>query len=224
VLGIRLVHSRPGQPAGRGKIERFFGTVREQFLVELQARGGAADLAECNRLFAAWVEGVYHQRVHTETGMTPLQRFHAVGAPPRLPTPAELHEAFLWSAKHQVTKTATVSLHGNTYEVDPALVGAEVELVFDPFDLTQVQVRYHGRPMGAGVPTRIGRHVHPKARPDTAPTPTPATGIDYLALVQARHDQQTRRRIAYVDLPLPGLEPDLPTEPDQPTTRDQEQQ
>jgi putative transposase len=221
VLGIRLVHSRPGQPAGRGKIERFFGTVREQFLVELQARGGAADLAECNRLFAAWVEGVYHQRVHSETGTTPLARF-AVDTPPRLPTPAELHEAFLWAAKRQVTKTATVSLHGNTYEVDPALVGAQVELVFDPFDLTQVQVRYQGRSMGTGVPTRIGRHVHPKARPDT--TPTPATGLDYLALVQARHDQQTRRRIAYVDLPLPGLEPDLPTEPDQPTTHEQEQQ
>jgi putative transposase len=34
-LGIRLVHSRPGQPAGRGKIERVFRTVREQFLVEI---------------------------------------------------------------------------------------------------------------------------------------------------------------------------------------------
>src|SRR5215211_1882933 len=41
VLGIRLVHSRPGQPQGRGKIERVFRTVREQFLVELDARGGA---------------------------------------------------------------------------------------------------------------------------------------------------------------------------------------
>lgn len=51
VLGIRLTHSRPGEPQGRGKIERVFRTVREQFLIELQARGGAADLAELNRLF-----------------------------------------------------------------------------------------------------------------------------------------------------------------------------
>ncbi|BBX37103.1 hypothetical protein MMAGJ_63850 [Mycolicibacterium mageritense] len=34
-LGIRLVHSAPGRPQGRGKIERFFRTVREQFLVEV---------------------------------------------------------------------------------------------------------------------------------------------------------------------------------------------
>jgi len=55
VLGIRLTHSAPGEPQGRGKIERVFGTVRSQFLVELEARGGAADLAELNRVFAAWV-------------------------------------------------------------------------------------------------------------------------------------------------------------------------
>ena len=72
-LGIRLVHSRPRRPQGRGKIERFFATVRIQFLVEVEARG-VADLAELNRLFAAWVETVYHRRVHSETGETPLER------------------------------------------------------------------------------------------------------------------------------------------------------
>ena len=48
-----------------------------------------------------------------------------------------------------MTKTATVSLHGNTYEVDPALVGRKVELVFDPFDLTRIEVRYQHRPLGS---------------------------------------------------------------------------
>ncbi len=61
ILGIALVHSRPGQPAGRGKIERVFRTVREQFLVEIATvpRAPAArspDLAELNSLFTAWVE------------------------------------------------------------------------------------------------------------------------------------------------------------------------
>ena len=40
-----------------------------------------------------------------------------------------------------VSKTATVSLHGNRYEVDAALVGRSVELLFDPFDLGKVEVR-----------------------------------------------------------------------------------
>lgn len=184
VLGIRLVHSRPGQPEGRGKIERFFRTVRDQFLVEVSARG-VADLVEMNRLFAAWVETVYHRRVHSETKATPLQRFVASG-PFAIPTPAQLHEAFLWSEQRTVTKTATVALHGNAFEVDAALVGRRVECVFDPFDLTSIEIRYQGRPMGAGVPRVIGRHTHPMARPEKAMVP-PTTGIDYLALLADRH-------------------------------------
>jgi putative transposase len=200
VLGIRLIHSRPGQPAGRGKIERAFRTVCEQFLVELAARPqGCQDLAELNRLFQAWVEGVHHRRTHSETGQPPLERFLA-GLPdqtPKLPAPAELRDAFLWSEKRQVTKTAEVSLHGNRYHVDPALVGASVELVFDPFDLTRLEVRYQGRAMGSATPAIIGRHVHPAAKPET-PTPPPApTGIDYLSLVEQRLAAESRQRISY---------------------------
>jgi putative transposase len=207
-LGIQLTHSKPGQPAGRGKIERFFRTVREQFLVELRVDGvsrAVSDLAQLNELFAAWVETVYHRREHSETGQPPLARFLAgfadVGAP-ALPTPAQLHEAFLWSQRRTVTKTSTISLSGNSYEVDAALVGRRVEVVFDPFDLTRLEVRYQGRPMGAAIPHRIGRHVHPDAHPETAPAAAPATGIDYLALVAAQHRQQNAQRINYHDLPV----------------------
>ncbi len=201
VLGIRLVHSRPGRPEGRGKIERFFRTVRDQFLVEVVARG-VADLVEMNRLFAAWVETAYHRRIHSETGATPLERFVA-GGPFTIPTPAQLHEAFLWSEQRSVTKTATVSLHGNTFEVDAALVGHKVEVVFDPFALDAVEIRFQGRAMGIGIPHKITRHAHPKARPDTVAPPVPATGIDYLGLVAARHEAELAKAINYYQLALP---------------------
>jgi putative transposase len=209
VLGIRLTHSKPGQPQGRGKIERAFRTVREQFLVELEARGGAGDLAELNRLFGAWVEGVYHHREHSETGQTPMERFLA-GAPPRLPSPAELREAFLWAEHRQVTKQAMVSLFGNRYQVDPALVGATVELVFDPFDLARIEVRYQGRPMGAAVPFQLGRHVHPHATPEADPAATAPrpSGIDYLAMVEQRIAASQRQRIAYASLVPPDADLD----------------
>jgi putative transposase len=205
-LGIRLVHSRPGQPEGRGKIERFFRTVREQFLVEIGSGRELADMVELNTLFTAWVETVYHRREHTETKQTPWARWSVITPP--LPTPQQLREAFLWSEWRTVTKTATVGLHGNTYEVDTALTGRKVELVFDPFDLTNIEVRWHGRPMGQAVPHRIGRHVHHKARPDdTTPTPAP-TGIDYLGLVEQRHTAELADRLRYSQLPdepLPGI-------------------
>jgi putative transposase len=203
-LGIRLVHSTPRRPQGRGKIERFFETVRVQFLVEIEARP-PADLPGLNRLFAAWVETVYHRRVHTETGQTPLDRLGA-GPPPPLPAPAVLHEAFLWSETRTVTKTATISLHSNIFEVDAALVGSRVEVIFDPFDLETVEIRFQGRSMGSGIPHRIGRHSHPQARPEAAPPPAP-TGIDYLGLLATRREVELARSINYAQLSIPGVEP-----------------
>ncbi len=210
VLGIRLTHSQPGRPAGRGKIERFFKTVRDQFLVEISdhpddpssAGTIVASLAELNSLFTAWVEQVYHQRVHTETQMAPLARFLADGPP--VPVPADLlAEAFRWGEWRTVTKTATVSLQGNLYEVDAALAGSKVELVFDPFDLSDIDVRHHGRPVGKAVPFRIGRHVHPKAHAD-APPPAAPTGIDYLRLIQTRHTRALGERLQYARLSDPA--------------------
>ena len=86
-LGIKLVHSQPGRPQGRGKIERFFRTVRGQFLAELtEARAAqVSDLAGLNRLFTAWTETVYHTRAHSETGQPPLARWEAGGP---FPVPA----------------------------------------------------------------------------------------------------------------------------------------
>ena len=155
-LGVRLVHSTPHRPRGRGKIERYFRTVREQFLVEvadttaedLAAAGisHAGALLELNRLFTAWVETEYHRRVHSETGQTPLQRWDdgwaRLGRTPAMPSTADLTEAFLWSAQRTVTKTATVSLHSNMYQVKAALAGRKVELV-----ISGVRPGNHRRPL-----------------------------------------------------------------------------
>jgi len=212
-LGIRLVHSTPHRPQGRGKIERFFRTVREQFLVELtdttaeELAATGVDhrtaLLELNRLFTAWVETEYHRRTHTETGQSPWERWEAgwnrLGRTAAMPTADDLTEAFLWSEYRTVTKTATVSLHGNTFEVDTALIGRRVELVFSPFDLETIDVRYREASYGRAVPHIITRHTHPKARPETPEPPPPATGIDYLALTAATHHEQIRadHRIGY---------------------------
>jgi putative transposase len=182
--------------------------VRDQFLVEIGSGRELDDLVQLNTLFTAWVETVYHRRVHSETGQTPLERWSVPGAP-ALPSPARLREAFLWSEWRTVTKTATVGLHGNSYEVDAALAGRKVELVFDPFDLTRIEVRWHGRSMGPAVPHRIGRHVHAKARaddqlPPPGSTPTP-TGIDYLRLVEAQHTAELAARVSYSRLPADQL-------------------
>lgn len=204
-LGIKLVHSAPGRPQGRGKIERFFRTVNQEFVVEIAAAEGDAgrtitSLAEMNRLFTAWVESVYHRRVHSETAMAPLARWMA-GAPFAIPPAEDLAEAFRWSEHRIVSKTALVSLHGNRYQVDPILVGHKVELVFDPFDLSFLRVRLGGQDRGTALPFQISRHSHPKARPETpAEQPRPTTGIDYLALIDTAHTKELAAKVNYAAL------------------------
>ena len=116
----------------------------------------------------------------------------------------------MWSEHRSVAKTGTVNLFGNRYEVDPALVGRRVELVFDAFDLAHVDVRFEGRSMGEAVAHVTRRHSHPRAVEDPAP-PSEPSGIDYLGLVTARHHDALEQRIAYVGLPEGELAEDVVT-------------
>ena len=139
-------------------------------------------------------------RRHAETGQTPLSRFTSQG-PLHAAEPSLLREAFRWSVMRKVTRTASVSLAGNRYVLDPALVNRRVELRFDPEDLTRLDVYWEGRPAGQAIPFIVSRHVHhqvPQAQPPAATTPT---GVDYLGLVLAAHDAETLGHIAYRDLP-----------------------
>ena len=206
VLGVKLVHSRPGKPEGRGKIERFFRTVRDQFLVEVGDGEKVAGLAEMNRLFRAWLETAYHQAVHSETGEAPAARWEkATPAERAVPEPALLREAFLWSERRKADKTALVRLHGNACQVDAWLAGRMLELLFDPFDLDRIEVRLAGKPAGTAVPFVIGRHRHPKTRtPDGQARTEPApTGIDYLGALGDSHDAALRDQVSYQFL-VPG--------------------
>jgi putative transposase len=204
VLGIRLVHSKPYSPQGRGKQERANRYIREAFLAEA-VHQGIESLDQLNDWFAAWAGQVANRRVHAETGQAPIDRFQA-GGPHRQAGPALIREAFRWSVTRRVTRVATVPLEGNSYSVDPALVGRRVELRYDPENLAVIEVFLDGRPAGAAVPFVIGRHVHRAVAP--APPPAAeATGIDYLGMVAAAHDEQAGAGAAidFTRLPLqPG--------------------
>jgi putative transposase len=202
VLDIKIIHSRVGRPQGRGKIERWNRTCREQFLVEVDTASGAggspvSTLAELNRLFDAWLHQHYHRAVHSETGQAPAARYHhADTPPPRRPDPEQVRRAFLWRERRVVSSFATVSLAGNRYQVDAALVGRKVDLLFNPYDLTCIEVEYHGRPMGQAAPHQVKRHAHPDVTVHV-PAPVQATGIDYLRLLEAAHQAEAGRAINF---------------------------
>jgi putative transposase len=201
VLGVRLVHSAPYAPEGRGKQERANRYIREAFLAEA-THVGIESLDELNDRFAAWVDHVANRRIHAETHEAPIERFER-GGPHRGVDADRLRDAFRWSVTRKVTRTATVPLEGNSYAVDPALVGRRVELRYEPEDLTRIDVFLEGRPAGVATPFKIGRHVHRAVPQAAGPEPT-VTGVDYLGLVAAAHDDATGTGHK-IDFSQPGL-------------------
>jgi len=132
-LDIALIHARPYQPQGKGKIERFFRTVRAQLLPRLTGED-TTSLEAINRALGGWLEGEYHHSPHRGLeGATPLDRWAATGASVRYPAAdLELEELFLFEATRKVATDRTVSLDGRLYEVDAALIGERVTLRYDP--------------------------------------------------------------------------------------------
>jgi putative transposase len=137
LAGISLIHSKPYDSPSRGKIERFFRSVRERFLAGLQQ---GLTLEELNQAFGLWLQQDYHHKIHTGIGEKPIDRYHAsAGRVPirRLSRP-ELDEIFLIRYERVVNNDATISFKGALYEVPAAYIRQRIEIrhpVDDPQDL-----------------------------------------------------------------------------------------
>jgi putative transposase len=142
-LRIRLTHSRPYKPHGRGKVERLFRFIDTSFVPEAYREvesGRVKTLEELNALLVAWMDGYYHQRVHGTTKETPRDRLLQEERSMRRKSLTELQEIFLWEELRKVDAACCISLDGNQYEVDRELTGQQVLLRYDPFDLATIQV------------------------------------------------------------------------------------
>ncbi len=127
-LGVALVHSKPYDPSSRGKIERFFRTVRRSFLAELNDEALTVDIL--NDRFHAWVDQRYHRRCHSSTGEPPIERFlRSLGSiRARIATQLELDRVFFRTLFRTVRNDATVAIKRCLWEVPPRYIGCRIEI------------------------------------------------------------------------------------------------
>jgi putative transposase len=146
-LGIALIHARPYMPQGKGKMERWFRTVRMQHLPQ-QGAEQRVSLDAMNRALAAWIEGEYHHAPHRGLrDETPADKWARTSETVRMPE-SNVAELFLSEQRRRVQKDRTVTLDGIAFEVDAALVGDHVVLRYDPArkpDKRSVEVWHQGR-------------------------------------------------------------------------------
>jgi transposase InsO family protein len=159
-LGIRLLHAKPYHAWSKGKIERFFHTVQQDFEALLRLPGQSpATLAELNARLTDWIQTVYHVRPHEGIGMSPQERFARGSAQVRPLDPhLDLERLFYAELLRLVRKDGTVRLNNELYEVDLALRGLEVRLRFDPWSLARVEVDYRGQSFGLA--RKVDRHLN----------------------------------------------------------------
>ncbi|MFH1135729.1 MAG: IS481 family transposase [Pseudomonadota bacterium] len=158
-LGVALIHARPYKPQGKGKIERFFRTVRGDFLPGFRGR----TLDELNEAFDLWLRHVYHQRVHGGTGQTPLARFTARMECLR-PAPRDLLDHFRQTVKRKVAKDRTISLNGRIFEAPVELIGKQVDVLYHDHEPELVEVRLNHKSYGRLRPVDL--HVNARVKRD----------------------------------------------------------
>ena len=137
LAGISLIHSKPYDSPSRGKVERFFRTVRDRFLAGIQE---GISLAELNQAFWLWLQEDYHHKLHSGLGESPMDRYQSAVSRVEIRrlSRAELDEIFLVRHERVVNNDATISFKGALYEVPAAYIRQKIELrhpVDDPQDL-----------------------------------------------------------------------------------------
>ena len=147
-VGCILRHTAVRDAAAKGKIERFFRRVRDQFLVR---KLDLSSLEALNRQFTHWVENDYNGMPHDAIGMKPIDRFGIDLARVRFLPPSEHNdELFYAEATRKVKKDNTFSFAARRYETPVDLRDKEIQLRYDRHrqDSTAVIIYHKGQRMG----------------------------------------------------------------------------
>jgi transposase InsO family protein len=191
-IGILIVHTPPYQPEGRGKIERYFRSVRQQFLANLDPKL-TLSLEDLNQRLWTWIDTVYHRSSHSALQTTPLLRWQRdIEHIRQLPPATDLRRLFFHRVDRLVRRDCTFLLHQRFYEAPSHLPNQTIEVRFDPLDPAEVEIYFQGqlqaraRPVDPVVNAQL-----PSSPAPASPTPEP-TGINFIELLQHQHADKNK--------------------------------
>ncbi len=204
-LGIRLLHHLPYTPESKGKIERFFLRAQREFFSEA-SHAGIGSLEELNSFFMTWLEIEYHRVEHHSIGTTPLDRYihdFQKHKPRTVESLEEITEIFLYREKRNVNKqSGIIKLNGNLYQVkEYALLSHDVEVRFDPFDMSRVFVYHEGKYVQQAHLRTLKNQVFAKV-PEEDQTPEAAvrkSSVDYLSRLKQKELEIRQKEFSPID-------------------------
>ncbi len=158
-LGVALIHARPYKPQGKGKIERFFRTLRTGFLTGFTG----TSLDAINEALQGWISKIYHPRVHSGTGQSPFARFTSKMECLRS-APEDLRDHFRRVVRRRVNRDRSVVVEKRLFEAPVALIGKTVEILFHEESRETVEVRWNQK--SYGMLRQVDLHVNCRVRRD----------------------------------------------------------
>lgn len=151
-LGTIVLHTQIRDCAAKGKIERFFLTVRNSFTEPLLALDAPKNLEELNRKFWKWSEKSYNLKRHSTIEATPVNRWMETAHKVRLLNIGVEDEIFHFETIRKVKKDGTISLNGRIYETSWSLAGKKVTVRYDPFFPGRPFISYENQDYGRAAP------------------------------------------------------------------------
>ena len=133
-LSIELIYCKPYAPEGKGKLERWHRTLRDQFLTELSDKK-IDSINEINQRLWAWIDTIYHPRAHSSlSGQSPLSVWqNGLEFVKPLGTLAhQLDELFYHRISRKVRKDSTISYAGQSFDVPYTLARKTICIVVEP--------------------------------------------------------------------------------------------
>lgn len=193
-LGIRLIHHKPYTAKSKGKIEKFNDSVND-FIAEIKA-AKVKTLEELNRLWRVWLEAYYHDKPHSGLGeghITPSMAFNRDSRHLTFLDVQTVAEAFQHHEKRTVDRSGCISFKGQKYEVGLRLIGAQVEVSYDPMDHGHLFVNYRDIPAFEVKPLQIGEFCSTSAGMPQHLLPTEPQTSRFLDALENKHAEQRNR-------------------------------
>jgi transposase InsO family protein len=135
-LGMHLPHTPAYRPQGRGKVERFFRTVRDQCLSVFKSEA----FESLQLAFTDWLDA-YHHRIHDSLGCSPLsKRLGTHRVTKVFPDVAQIDLFFGMEERRKIQRNGTLHLLGKVFDVKNALPGTLVDVTYLPWDLSLIHV------------------------------------------------------------------------------------
>ncbi len=200
-LGVRHLRAKPYACQSKGKIEAYNRLINA-YIAECKAQK-VKTLEEANRYWELFVEEYYHDKAHEgiaeyyqskgvdipAEGITPRQEFNRDSVSLRFLDAGVVGEAFLHHETRIVDKAGCISFRGRKYETSLSLIGAEVEIAYDPMAMETLTVSYPGIPSFTAKPLQIGEYCTQKPAIPVSMLPVEPESSRFLAALQRKHEE-----------------------------------